>query len=368
MSAIKTVCIGASNTLRYPQGGHLWVFINWALGFKANGCQIVWLDVIDPKDSIEVLQERVALLKSRLAPYGLANTVALVMPDGTPIEGEPAADLLFDLRYDFPESLVKKFRRSALLDIDPGLLQVAMQNKHMNPAPHDVYFTIGESVGQSGSRFPSLGLNWVHIPPCISLEHWPKTSAPKDAAFSTVSHWYMNEWMVDEKGETYKNDKRSAFMPYLELPGEISSPLELAIHLNNDPEEQKMLESHGWRIKEAHAVASTPSDFQNYVQNSLGEFGCAKPAYVKMQTSWISDRTLCYLASGHPAIIENTGPTKYFDGREGALRFSNFDEAIACFGEVEKNYAHHASAARGLAEKHFDAKKITAAVLERCES
>jgi hypothetical protein len=366
MSDIKTVCIGASNTLRYPQGGHLWVFINWALGFKSNGCEIVWLDVIDPNDSTTMLQERVALLKSRLAPYGLANTVVLVMPDGTPIDGELAGDLLFDLRYDFPESLVKKFRRSALLDIDPGLLQVAMQNKHMNPAPHDLYFTIGESVGQSGSRFPSLGLDWIHIPPCISLEHWPKTPPAKDGAFSTVSHWHMNEWMVDDKGEVYKNDKRAAFLPYLELPKNVSSPLELAIHLNNDPEEQKMLESHGWRIKEAHAVASTPTDFQTYIQNSLGEFGCAKPAYVKMQTSWISDRTLCYLASGHPAIIENTGPTQYFNGHEGALRFSNFDEAIACFREVEKNYDAHSSAARGLAEKHFDAKKITATVLERC--
>lgn len=374
-----TVCLGTSNTLRYPQGGHLWVFINWAAGFRANGCHIVWLDVIDLNDTPEALRERIATLKSRLGPFGLADTIALVAPDGTPVPGECdtgcmgiedaiSADLLFDLRYNFPESLVRRFRRSAMLDIDPGILQIAMQLNRMRPAPHDVYFSIGQAVGQKGSRFPSLGLDWIHIPPCVSLEHWPITpqeTRPNDA-FTTVSHWYMNEWMIDEDGSIYKNDKRSAFLPFVELPGRVSTPLELAIHLAGDKAEQEMLQKNGWRVREAHEAASQPSQFRNYVQGSRGEFGCAKPAYVKLQTSWISDRTLCYLASGRPAIIQHTGPTRYFDDRCGALRFSTLDEAVECFRIVESNYAAHCAAARCLVEKHFAASKVAATVLDRC--
>jgi hypothetical protein len=146
----------------------------------------------------------------------------------------------------------------------------------------------------------------------------------------------------------------------------VKSPLELAIFLNNDPAEQKMLEDHGWRVKESHAVASEPTAFQKYIQTSRGEFGCAKPSYVKMQTSWISDRTLCYLASGRPAIVENTGPTQYFDGREGVLRFTKFDDAVNCFHKVESDYARHSAAARALVDDYFAASKVVPRVLERC--
>jgi hypothetical protein len=58
----------------------------------------------------------------------------------------------------------------------------------------------------------------------------------------------MNEWMIDEDGSLYKNDKRSAFLPFTELPGRVSTPLELAIYLAGDKVEQEMLQKHGWRV------------------------------------------------------------------------------------------------------------------------
>jgi hypothetical protein len=375
MSDIKTVCLGTSNSLRYPQGGHLWVFLNWAAGFRAHGCRILWLDVIEPTDTGESLQHKIAKLKSRITPHGLADSIVLVQPDGTPLEHRTdcldleeaiSADLLFDLRYDFPESLVKRLPRTALLDIDPGILQVAMKRKDLTPARHDIYFTIGETVGQPGSRIPSLGIDWVHVPPCVSTELWPATPIPSDGAFTTVSHWYTGDWMVDDDGSFYENDKRSAYLPFLELPKRVRAPLELAIHLAGDPVEREVLESHGWHVKEAHDVAGSPADFQRYIQSSRGEFSCVKPAYVKMLTSWISDRTLCYLASGRPAIIQDTGPTRYCSGHEGVLRFRDLEGAIECFEAIESDYSAHSAAARALAEQHFSASKAAAAVLDRC--
>ena len=354
----------------------MWVFLNWAAGFRAQGCRIIWLDVADLSESPDAVCARVALLRERIRPYGFADSIALTTHDGEPLPSQyttgcltpddaAEADLLFDLRYDFPESLVRRFRRSALLDIDPGILQIAMKQKHMNPAPHDVYFTIGETVGQPGSRFPSLGLDWIHIPPCVSLDLWPVIPAPRDSAFTTVSHWYMNEWMADENGDVYKNDKRSGFLPFVELPKRVATPMELAIHLAGDTVERQMLQDNGWRVRESHEAAGSAADFHDYVQASRGEFGCAKPAYVKMQTSWISDRTICYLASGRPAIIQDTGPTRYLSGHEGALRFSTIDQAVECFQAVESDYARHAAAARALAETHFADSRVVPRVLER---
>ena len=370
-----TVCLGTSNTLRYPQGGHLWVFLNWALGFRAAGAgRVIWLDVADLAEPPAVRRERVARLRCRLTGYGLADALALVTPEGEAIpdddtgclgpEAATAADLLFDLRYDLPAALVRRFHRSALLDIDPGILQFAIEQGRLRPAPHDAYFTIGEAVAGPGSRGPSLGKAWISVPPCVSTQDWPAQPPLDGGAYTTVSHWDMREWMIDDAGAAYKNDKRAAFQAFVELPRRVAAPLELAIHLAGDRAEQARLEAHGWRVREAHDVAATPQDFQQYVQRSRGEFGCARPAYVKMRTSWISDRTVCYLASGRPAVIQHTGPSRHLDQRDGVRRFRTLDEAVACVREIESNYALHAAAARALAEEHFDARAAAARVLD----
>ena len=40
----ETVWLSA-NTLSYPQGGgHMWVYLNWALGLREVGCDVVWLE------------------------------------------------------------------------------------------------------------------------------------------------------------------------------------------------------------------------------------------------------------------------------------------------------------------------------------
>ena len=42
---------------------------------------------------------------------------------------------------------------------------------------HDLYFTIGETVGQPGARFPDMGLKWHYTPPPVFLPEWPPVQA-----------------------------------------------------------------------------------------------------------------------------------------------------------------------------------------------
>ena len=73
-----TVCLAAARTVAYPQGsGHLWVYLQWALGLRALGCDVFWLEGIDPRDPEQQSLERVAALKVRLEPYGFAESLAL---------------------------------------------------------------------------------------------------------------------------------------------------------------------------------------------------------------------------------------------------------------------------------------------------
>jgi hypothetical protein len=364
------------DTLSCPKSGGLhWVYLNWALGLRALGCQLIWLERVGPNRPAHEAHAGVIDLKSRLDRYGLAESVALCTYTGEPLPGSMAqecldfeaaveTDLLLNLAYGITPELMRRFRRSALLDIDPGYLQLWLSNGQTNIAPHDVYFTIGETVGQPGARFPDAGLKWQYTPPCVALDWWPPRQAEAGAPFTTVTHWSMNRWMKDAGG-VYRDDKRTGFLPFLDLPGNTAQPLELALVLGrNEADERTALEERGWRLRNAYAVASTPWDYKRYVQNSFGEFSCAKPTYVRLETAWISDRTMCYLASGKPAVVQYTGASRFPDSG-GLFRFRDMQEATRSLEKVVTDYERQCRLARALAEEHFDARKVVGRVLER---
>ncbi len=372
-----TVCL-AANTLDYPQGGgHLWVHLNWALGLKSLDCNVIWLELVQPDVSIESLRNWVNVLRRHLTVYELQDSLAL-WPAGNQslpkdlgvhslnMDEAAQTDLLIDFRYDLPQHLVSYFRHSAMLDIDPGELQIWINKGEITLAAHNIYFTIGETVGQRGARFPDGGIRWHYTPPSVSLDWWPPRWAGPGAAFSTVAHWY-DGWMEDDGGG-YGDGKRSGFLPYLELPRRTGQHFELALDLWPGDDDQKLLWQNGWRVQDSATVVSTPRDYQRYIQNSRGEFSCAKPHCVRLQNAWISDRTLCYLASGKPAIVQHTGPSRFLPDAAGLFRFRDPDEAAQQVHSVIDDYENHCHLARSLAEEHFDAKKVVKKVLERALS
>jgi len=368
-----TVCL-AANALRFARAsGHLWVYLNWALGLRAVGCRVIWLEVIAPNFPAQELRALVRDLKSHLEPYRLGECLALCSSTDEPLprhlgegclDSEEAveADLLLNLVYDIPP--VRRFRRSALVDIDPGLTQIWM-SQGLKVLHHDLYFTTGETVGQPGASFPDCGLRWHHTPPVVFLPAWPaQWQASPTAAYTTITNWW-GEW-VEFQGPVYENGKRSGFLPFLDLPLRTTQPLELALCLEWDKEiESATLRERGWRVQDAWKVAPTPLDYQHYIQNSLGEFSCVKPSCVRLQNAWVSDRTLCYLASGKPAVIQHTGPSRFLPDRAGLFRFRDLEEAAQCLETAAADYESQCKLARGLAEEHFDAQKIVQRVLEK---
>jgi hypothetical protein len=375
-----TVCVAPVRTLEYPAGGgHLWEYLNWALGLRALGCNINWLEALPANSPAAELQARVSTLKDRLAKYDLGNCLALyASSDGGPacdlstlgcldLDGAVEADLLLEFRYDTPSRIVKRFRRSALLDIDPGLSQAWISMGRMRLTPHDLYFTTGETVGRPGTGIPDLGLDWIYTPPCVSLDHWFPHRVAGRAPFTTVAHWYAGGWLEDDVN-AHVDDKRSGFLPFLELPRLSNYPLELALDLKPADEQWRMLEARGWRVVDAHEVAGTPWAYQRYIEASLAEFSCAKPACLKLQNAWLSNRTLGYLASGKPAVVQHTGPSGFLPDAAGLFRFRNLQEAAQCVERVVTDYDHQCQLARALAAEYFDARQVVGALLERALS
>src|SRR5207249_3114744 len=213
----------------------------------------------------------VAALKTRLAPYGLADALTLYAINGATVPDDVAqgcpdldaaagADVLLNLWHSAPPRVVERFRRSAFIDTDPGLLQIWMTTGAVHLAPHDVYFTIGETVGTRVARFPDCGLRWLYTPPPIFLPEWPQVPelSSRTAPYTTVAHWWGGTFQFN--GITFSNEKRASFLEYQNLPQRTPVSLELAVCLAEFHEEyRRLLEPMGWRLREAWPARSSKS-------------------------------------------------------------------------------------------------------------
>ena len=379
---MPTVVISPYNVVNFPEGGgHWWVYMQYAQGLLQLGCELYWLEGFRTQGDAKQDAAALATFRARMERYGLggkcivylihANDTAIEAPrrylDMTQSEAEAIferADLLANFHYSIAPGLLACFRRTALIDIDPGLLQFWISREQLTVPRHDFYFTISENVGKPGGKIPDCGLNWNHIRPAVCLECWPYRFDPSSEAFTTVSIWDSDDWIVD-KDQVYENTKRVAFLEFAELPRLTRQPLELALFLRTERDlaEQRDLESRGWRIRQSSQVSATPEKYQSYIQRSRGEFSCAKPSYVKLQTAWVSDRTVCYLASGKPVVVQDTGPSSFLPNSEGMFRFRTAQEAARAFDAINADYEHHCRAARKLAETYFDARQVVGKIL-----
>jgi hypothetical protein len=360
----------AADTLRYPfGGGHRWAYLNWALGLRAAGCDVVWLEAIAPDTSDEEVAHGEAALRADLEPYGLASSVALFderdggrssrWPDPIGVD----IDLLLTLSYGAPPRLLEAARRTAMIDIDPGLTQLWIRAGDVEVPAHDFYFSIGEAARSGG--LPDCGIEWHYTPPCVDLAAWPAADADATARYTTVSHWWPEDDWIELDGHWIENSKRAGFEPLIELPARTEAPLELALGGLESAEEADRLTSLGWHVRDAWTLTATTEAYAAYVRASRGEFSCAKPSVGKLEPGWISDRTLCYLASGKPVVVQHSGELELPFGEQGLLRFRTPDEAARALARVEADYELHSRAARELAESRFDARKVATELLEK---
>jgi hypothetical protein len=380
---MPTVIISPFNVVNFLEGGgHFWVYMQYAQGLRQLGCEVYWLENFRSSGNGHQDAAMLSTFRTRMEPYGLSEKLILYLSRGqTGASGASneyvtmsrskaealfrQADLLLNFHYTMEPALLSCFRRTALVDIDPGLLQFWISRRQLTVYRHDCYFTTGETVGTSAALFPDCGLPWIHIRPAVCLDRWPYAYDPQAEAFTTVSSWSADDWIVDGT-QAYENTKRKSFLQFAELPHRTPLVLELALFLGiseDDAKDRRLMERHGWRIRHSREVARTPEMYKSYIQGARGEFSCAKPSCAKFQNAWMSDRTLCYLASGKPVVVQNTGPSSFLPNGEGMFRFSTLGEAADALAAINTDYERHCRAARQIAEAYFDARPVAERIL-----
>ncbi len=399
---MTTIVVSGALANKPGNGGEAWVRLNWLLGFQKLGYRVYFVEEIqratcvDGRGAVAAFADCVnlAYFKDITRQFGLDQRAALIYEGGEQIFGPSRAELLevaesADLLVNISghlawEAFFSRLRRKAFIDIDPGFTQFwqAAGNPRARLAGHDVYFTIGANIGRAGCAIPTCGTDWKPIRPPVVLEEWPAVpSSPRGQGvdsqglttqhsaltthhFTTVANWRGSYGPVQHEGKTY-GLKVHEFRKFLELPRRTRQKFEIALSIHPaDDKDRQALVAGGWQLADPQSSAADAQGFRNYVQNSAAEFSVAQGIYVETKSGWFSDRSACYLASGKPALVQDTGFGGNYPVGEGLLAFRTLEEAVAGAQEIEGNYQRHCRAARALAEAYFDSDKVLTRLLE----
>jgi hypothetical protein len=343
-------------------GGEAWVRLSYVLGFRALGLETSFVEEIE-----EPSDEAVDYFAEVVERFGIAASAALVDSDGEPLYGEPpeSADLLVNVSGNLRcERLLGRARRRAYVDIDPGFTQIWKAQGLLSVDGHDVYFTIGENIGRPDCSIPTSGMDWRPTRPPVVLSDWPVAASVVHDRFTTVASWRGGYGSLEFEGTRY-GAKVHEFRKFVELPGRAPGTFEVALDIHPaEKSDLALLREHGWELVDPRQVARDPLTFREYVQGSGAEFSVAQGIYVETGSGWFSDRTVRYLASGKPALVQDTGFRRTVPAGEGLLAFRTLDEAAAGAGEIAGEYERHSLAARRLAEEEFDSDRVLTRLLE----
>jgi hypothetical protein len=260
------------------------------------------------------------------------------------------------------------------LDTDPGYNQIVLSERFAwsenvdrwcaSVAAHDQHFTYAENIHSSACLIPKMGFEWETTRPPVVLALWEPIARvrPSEAApWTTIMTWNAFKGKLVYKGVEYRS-KGSEFEKLIKLPQCTELPFKVAVGGVNAP--MKRLTSYGWQVVDGPSVTLTPGQYQDFIAGSRGELSSAKHVYTAMRSGWFSERSSCYLASGRPVVVQDTGFTTILPTGEGLLSFSTTEDAVAAIHEVEGDYERHAKAARTVAEEYFNSDKVLPRLIE----
>src|SRR5205823_13423958 len=98
---------------------------------------------------------------------------------------------------------------------------------------------------------------------------------------------------LEFQGEVYHWSKHLEFLKFLDLPAHTNQPFELALSSYNETD-QHLLESKGWKVRDALGFSTDLDAYRHYIGRSRGEFTVAKDQTVRLRSGWFSERGARY--------------------------------------------------------------------------
>lgn len=363
--------------------GATWTVLQYVWGFAALGVEVHLVEELPapvrsemvPESGVplacserarwfrEVTAAPLPVASATLVDTSTAETVGLDGPDL--VQVLRTCDLFVNLAgvVRAPMLLERPLRR-AYVDLDPMFTQVwAVQGFHAGIDAHEVCFTVGLNVGRDDCAAPTLGREWLPTLPPVDLTRWPHRPRARGAPWTTVGHW-RSYGPVEWQGRRY-GQKAHAFRAVRTLPSLTAARLEPALDIDpGDAADRELLLEHGWRVTDAARIRTLRA-YERFVAESAGEIAIPKHGYVAARTGWVSDRSVCYLASGRPVVALDTGLAPHLPVGEGLLVADDADGLADALDRVAADPERHELAARRLAAECFSADRVCSSLLQR---
>jgi hypothetical protein len=372
---MSVVVVAGAMANKAGSGGEAWVRLSWIRGLQRLGLDVWFVEQLATGMSTDAAGKLVAPEESVPAAYfrdvveqfGLFDRATLLVGDdsvmGPTLDDllalAPLATLVNISGHLVHRHLLPSFRRRVLVDIDPGFTQFwhAMGTLGNLVEAHDLHFTIGENVGKPGCAIPTVGVHWHPVRQPAVLDDWPLAEGGDPDRFTTVANWRGPFGPIEFDGRTF-GLKVHEFRKFLELPQLSAQRFEIALNIDPaDKRDRAALHEHGWRLVDPGTVAR-PDGFRAYVQESGVEFSVAQGIYVDTNSGWFSDRSVRYLASGRPVLVQNTGFDASLPVGDGVVAFNTLEEAVTGADRIVADYRAHSHAARAIAESCFESDLV----------
>ena len=366
------VLIAGALASKAGHGGEAWVRLGWIAGALRLGCDVTFVEVAE----MSAASTAASYFDDVVEWSGMTGHAALLDPDGCTVRGPAAAELeeiaasanlLIDVSGTLRggpviDRLRRAVRRRAYVDVDPGYTQLwaaeGLLGDHLTE--YTLHLTVGDAVARCG--LPQNDLTWHPIRPPIDLDQWP-TAAGRTGVLSTIASWRGAYGPLVIDGQLL-GGKVHQFRRLRDLPRAVPQRCEVALDIHPaDAADAAALQDGGWDVLDPGPLTRTPEAYRCFIQSAAGELSVAQGMYVGTQCGWISDRTAAYLASGKPAVVQDTG-----FGAElrtgGLLPFRTQQDAVDACRQIDRDPIGYARAARSLAEQHFAADRVVARVLD----
>jgi len=381
-----TIVVAGALANKHRHGGSAWVRLSWAEALRELGFDVLFVEQIAAVDCVDEHDEPTDFVDSANAAtfcaateaFGFGGDAALVCPDDDRVLGMTheellerlgAAALLVNLSGHLRwRPALERTPHRVFVDLDPGYTQIwhASGGDAAGLEGHELHFTVGANVGTTGCDLPTGGIRWRPIRQPVVLDRWP-LPPPDECSdfngFTTVASWRGAYGRPVWEGRSY-GLKAHEFRRYASLPEHTGLPFAAALDIHPaDAHDADRLRAGGWTLLDPSLVGDVEG-FRRFVRCSSAEFSTAQGVYVETRSGWFSDRTVRYLASGRPALVQDTGFSEHLPVGEGLLAFATPDEARAGAHAIVADYAHHSAAARAVAERCFAPAPALAPLLD----
>jgi hypothetical protein len=231
---------------------------------------------------------------------------------------------------------------------------------------HTHHFTYGENLGNPDCPVPMGTFDWKKTRPPVLVDLWDAGCVAAGPYFSSIATWENKGKDIEVAGETYRWSKHVNFLHFLDLPRQLMQPFRLAMSPPTAEVEARVREG-GWDIVDPVPVSADMQSYRDFVVSSRGEFTVAKDIYVRPNSGWFSDRSVCYLAAGRPVITQETGFSKFVETGRGLFPFGSLEEIREAVAQINADYARHSIGAIEVAYEFFDADAVLRKMVLECD-